>query len=42
MKPDRINLTEKQIADFCQKHHIRKFAFFGSIIRDDFRSDIVV
>jgi len=39
MKPDRINLTEKQIADFCQKHHIRKFAFFGSVLRDDFRSD---
>jgi hypothetical protein len=39
MKPERVNLTEEQIAEFCQKNHIKKFAFFGSILRDDFRSD---
>ena len=39
MREDRINLTKKQIADFCHKNHIRKFAFFGSILRDDFRPD---
>jgi predicted nucleotidyltransferase len=35
----RINLTKEQIAEFCQKNHIKKFAFFGSVLRDDFRSD---
>ena len=39
MKPERVNLTKEQIAEFCRKHHIKKFAFFGSILRDDFRSD---
>ena len=29
---------------FCQKHHIRSLAFFGSVVRDDFgpESDIDV
>jgi len=42
MKPERVNLTKEQIVEFCQKHHIKKFAFFGSILRDDFQpnSDI--
>ena len=39
MKPERINITENQIADFCQRNHIRKFAFYGSVLRDDFRPD---
>lgn len=25
--------------DFCRKHRIRKLAFFGSVLRDDFRPD---
>ncbi|MEK7397979.1 MAG: nucleotidyltransferase family protein [Candidatus Poribacteria bacterium] len=39
MRSGRINLTKEQIAEFCQKNHIKKFAFFGSVLRDDFRSD---
>jgi len=39
MKSERTNLTENQIADFCQSNHIRKFAFYGSVLRDDFRPD---
>ena len=39
MKLDRANLTKEQIADFCQKNYIKKFAYFGSVLRDDFRSD---
>jgi len=33
-----------QIADFCRRHHIRKLALFGSVLRDDFgpQSDIDV
>ena len=39
-----IGLTQSQIEAFCQKHHIRSLAFFGSVVRDDFgpRSDIDV
>lgn len=39
MRPERINLTKKQIEEFCQKYHIKKFAFYGSVLRDDFRQD---
>lgn len=39
MKPNRINLTKEQIAGFCKKNHIKKLAFFGSVLRDDFRPD---
>ncbi len=40
MKAERVsNLTKEQIADFCKKNQIRKFAFYGSVLRDDFRSD---
>lgn len=40
MHKERVNnLTEEQIADFCKRNHIRKLAFFGSVLRDDFRPD---
>lgn len=35
----RIKVNEQQIAAFCQKHGIVKLAFFGSVLRDDFRPD---
>jgi len=28
-----------KIAEFCRRHHIRKLALFGSVLRDDFRPD---
>lgn len=31
-----IKLPEEKIAGFCQKWHIREFAIFGSVLRDDF------
>ncbi len=33
-----------QLAAFCRKHHIRRLAFFGSVLRDDFgpESDVDV
>lgn len=34
-----IQVNQEQIADFCRRHHIRRFAFFGSVLRDDFRPD---
>jgi len=34
-----IAIPQDQIADFCQRHHIRKLAVFGSVMRDDFRPE---
>lgn len=35
----KILVDQERIAAFCQRHHIRKLAFFGSVLRDDFRPD---
>ena len=35
----RISVDREQIADFCRRHHIRRLAFFGSVLRDDFGPD---
>ena len=35
----KITIPQANIADFCQRHHIRKLALFGSVLRDDFRPD---
>ncbi|MFO8057908.1 MAG: nucleotidyltransferase family protein [bacterium] len=39
-----INVPQEKIREFCQKHRIRKLAFFGSVLRDDFgpESDVDV
>ena len=31
-----ITIDKRAVADFCTRHHIRKLAFFGSVLRDDF------
>jgi uncharacterized protein len=28
-----------RIADFCKRHHVRRLALFGSVLREDFRPD---
>jgi len=40
----RIPIPEAEIAGFCQRHHIRRLALFGSVIRADFEphSDVDV
>jgi hypothetical protein len=40
----RIGVPREQIAEFCRRHHIRRLAFFGSVLRDDFtpQSDVDV
>ncbi len=35
----KIQLDKEKIAEFCRRHHIRKLALFGSVLRDDFRPD---
>lgn len=37
--PTNIDIPYDQIAEFCQKHHIRKLSLFGSVLRTDFRPD---
>lgn len=34
-----IDVDSKKLVKFCRKHHICKLAFFGSVLRKDFRSD---
>jgi predicted nucleotidyltransferase len=34
-----INIPEKELKAFCQRHHIKSLALFGSVLRDDFRPD---
>lgn len=34
-----INLPMEQIQEFCQKWQVTEFALFGSVLRNDFRSD---
>ena len=35
----RIKLDQEKIADFCRRHHIKRLALFGSVLRDDFGPD---
>jgi uncharacterized protein len=32
----RIAIDRPRIADFCRRHHIRRLALFGSVLRQDF------
>jgi predicted nucleotidyltransferase len=40
----RIAIDPKMLAGFCRRHHIRRLALFGSVLRDDFspQSDVDV
>lgn len=38
--PNEGLLPERAVlAEFCRRHHIRRLAVFGSVLRDDFRPD---
>jgi len=34
-----IAVDREQIAEFCRRRHIRRLAFFGSVLRNDFRPE---
>ena len=36
---NNITYDTKVLAHFCLRHHIQKFSFFGSILRDDFNEE---
>ena len=35
----RFYISESNLTKFCNKHHIKKLSLYGSVLRDDFRSD---
>ncbi|HEY0139594.1 MAG TPA: nucleotidyltransferase family protein [Thermoanaerobaculia bacterium] len=43
-RPLAIDVPHERIAEFCRKWGIRRLAFFGSVVRDDFgpESDVDV
>ena len=34
-----LEAPKEVIAEFCRRNHIRRLALFGSVLRDDFRSE---
>ena len=34
-----LNVPTDRLAEFCRRHHIRKLAFFGSVLSESFRPD---
>lgn len=34
-----IQINHKDLVTFCRRYHISKLAFFGSVLREDFRLD---
>lgn len=39
MAADHIGIPKDAVADFCRRHHIRRLALFGSVLRPDFQPD---
>lgn len=35
----RVAYDRRRLAEFCRRHCIRRLAFFGSVLRDDFGPD---
>lgn len=35
----RIDIPKEELTEFCRKHHIRRLALFGSVLREDFQRD---
>jgi predicted nucleotidyltransferase len=35
----RIAFSEEEVKSFCRRWEVRELALFGSVLRDDFRSD---
>ncbi len=34
-----VHVQPNTLAEFCRRHHIRRLALFGSVLRPDFRAD---
>ncbi len=44
MEEIQLKVPRRKLVDFCRKNRIQKLAFFGSVLRDDFKptSDVDV
>ena len=38
MYSEDIQIPKERLAQFCERHRIRKISFFGSVLRNDFTS----
>jgi predicted nucleotidyltransferase len=36
---NELTIDKHSLADFCQRHHIRRLSVFGSALRNDFRPE---
>lgn len=34
-----VKVSKEKISEFCKKWKVKEFALFGSVLRDDFKSD---
>ena len=39
MQKKKFRIPRKRIAEFCKRWRVNEFALFGSVLREDFRSD---
>lgn len=39
MNKVKVKIPAGELTDLCRRYHIRKLAFFGSVLRDDFRPE---
>jgi uncharacterized protein len=39
MRYHGLDIPHEKIAEFCRRHRIRKWALFGSVLRDDFSEE---
>jgi uncharacterized protein len=35
----KANVSQKKLQDFCRRYKVQRLALFGSVLRNDFRSD---
>jgi predicted nucleotidyltransferase len=39
LKQSTLTIPQNEIVAFCRRHHIRRLAFFGSVLREDLQPD---
>ena len=35
----KVAIDRQRVPEFCRRHHVRRLALFGSVLRDDFGPD---
>lgn len=39
MRQPKVEISRESLEDFCHRYQVSRVALFGSVLRDDFRSD---